>query len=80
MEQIATFHTHFGALSFQRRLRGMGEQAVMMPVPRSLSASCGTCVRFQTPFCAASMADEDLDRVYAAEAGGYRELFHNEED
>ena len=79
MDQIATFHTHFGALSFQRRLRGMGERVVMMPVPRSLSASCGTCVRFQTPFCAQTMADEDLDRVYAVEEAGYREIFYNEE-
>ena len=80
MDQIATFHTHFGALSFQRRLKGMGEKAVMMPVPRALSASCGTCARFQTPFDAGTMADEDLDRVYAVEGSGYRELFHNEEE
>lgn len=80
MDQIATFHTHFGALSFQRRLQGMGERAVMMPVPRTLSASCGTCVRFQTPFCAADMADEDLDRVYAVEGTAYREIFQNEEE
>ena len=80
MDQIATFHTHFGALSFQRRLQKMGDRAVMMPVPRSLSASCGTCVRFQAPFCAGTMADEDLDRVYAVEETGYREIFENEEE
>ena len=80
MDQIATFHTHFGALSFQRRLQGLGERAVMMPVPRTLSASCGTCVRVQTPFFADTMADEDLDRVYAVEDRGYREIYHNEEE
>ena len=80
MDQIATFHTHFGALSFQRRLQRLGERAVMMPVPRTLSASCGTCVRFQTPFNADTMADEDLDRVYAVEDRGYREIYHNEEE
>lgn len=79
MDQIATFHTHFGALSFQRRLKKLGEKAVMMPVPRSLSASCGTCVRFQTPFDSA-MADEDLDRVYAVEGECYREIYHNCEE
>ena len=52
----------------------------MMPVPPALSASCGTCVRFQAPFCAADMADEDLDRVYAVEGTDYREIFQNEEE
>ena len=50
MDQIATFHTHFGALSFHRRLAALGDAPVMMPVPRRLSASCGTCVRFTLPF------------------------------
>lgn len=79
MDQIATFHTHFGALSFQRRLSALGDSPVLMPVPRKLSASCGTCVRFALPFAAGTMADEDLDGVYAAENGGYRLLFQNED-
>ena len=81
MEQIATFHTHFGALTFQKKLRGLGDgAAMMMPVPRALSASCGTCVKFSMAFDPA-MADEDLDAVYAVEGGGkYRLLFQNEEE
>ena len=79
MTQIATFHTHFGALSFQRRLKAAGDKPVMMPVPRAISASCGTCVRFEAAFDPETMADEDLDRVYAAEESGYRQIFHNEE-
>ncbi len=77
MEQIATFHTHFGAVSFHRRLKALGDNPVMMPVPRRLSASCGTCVRFSLPFAAGTMADEDLDTVYAVEDG--RVLYENEE-
>lgn len=79
MEQIATFYTHFGALSFQKRLKSLGDCPVMMPVPRALSASCGTCVRFYLDFVPSSMADEDLDSVYAVEDSGYREIFHGEE-
>ena len=44
MEQIATFHTHFGALEFQKTCKALGDKPKMMPVPRALSASCGTCV------------------------------------
>lgn len=79
MDQIATFHTHFGALCFQKRLAALGDKPAMMPVPRSLSASCGTCVRFTLDFDAAAMADEDLDGVYAVEGTAYRQIFHNEE-
>ena len=45
MHYIATFHTHLGAMTFKNRLQAMGDtEAVMMPVPRALSSSCGTCV------------------------------------
>ena len=77
-EQIATFHTHFGALSFHKKLKALGDQAVMMPVPRKLSASCGTCVRFFLPFDTA-WVDEDLDSVYAVQGQDFQLLIQNEE-
>ena len=79
MEQIATFHTHFGAIQFQRLCKDRGDKPRMMPVPRALSASCGTCVKFQVPFDPESMVHEDLDSIYAVEGADYRLLFHNEE-
>jgi hypothetical protein len=80
MEQIATFHTHLGALRFEKKLLSLGDNgATMMPVPRKLSASCGTCVRFERPFEKA-WANEDLDAVYLVEAGGYRTLYQAEEE
>lgn len=79
MEQIATFHTHFGALNFHRRLQRMDAEGTMMPVPRKLSASCGTCVRFAVPFDPDVMADEDLDKVYAHTTDGFQLLFVNQE-
>jgi hypothetical protein len=79
MEQIATFFTHLGALRFQRRVRELGDkQAVMAPVPRKLSASCGTCVRFSIPFQQA-WAEEDLEAVYRCEDGGYAMCFRSRE-
>ena len=77
-EHIATFHTHFGALSFHKKLKALGDEAVMMPVPRKLSASCGTCVKFFLPFDPA-WADEDLDGVYLHKGETYQLLFENEE-
>lgn len=75
---IATFYTHLGALRFYRVLVSNGDgAAVMMPVPRRLSASCGTCVRFSLPFCP-EWADEDLDSVYEQEGDSYRTVYVSE--
>lgn len=80
MEQFATFHTHFGALRMKRKLDTLGDaSAILMPVPRKLSASCGTCVRFELPFDPV-WADEDLAGVYIREAGGFRAVFLNREE
>lgn len=76
---IATFHTHFGAMSFQKKMEKSGQNASMMPVPRALSASCGVCVRFDGPFDP-SMATEDLEAVYQETPGGYTAVFEHPDD
>lgn len=49
MEQyIATFFSHFGATRFKKNCVRNGLFAQVMPVPRSLSSSCGTCVKYST--------------------------------
>ena len=44
-EYIATFHSHFGAVRFHREMLKEGKSAILQPVPRDLSSSCGTAVR-----------------------------------
>ena len=63
-EYIATFHTHLSALMTSRNLTGLGLQARMMPVPRKLSSSCGTCVRYVAEDAHLSAMDEDVEAVY----------------
>lgn len=46
-EYIATFYSHFGAIRFKRSCEAAALEARIMPVPRNLSSSCGTCVKFQ---------------------------------
>lgn len=45
-QYIATFFTHFDAIQFENHLKKQGVAAQLAPVPRKLSSSCGTCVRF----------------------------------
>ena len=63
-EYIATFHTHLSALLTSRNLTSLGVRAQMMPVPRKLSSSCGTCVRYLAEDANLSAMDEDVEAVY----------------
>ena len=63
-EFIATFHTHLSALMTSRNLNGAGAKAGMMPVPRKLSSSCGTCVRYTADEPLLEKMDVDVEAVY----------------
>jgi len=63
-EYIATFHTHLAALMTCRSLTCLGVKAQMMPVPRKLSSSCGTCVRYLADDPTLDAMDEDVEAVY----------------
>ena len=63
-EYIATFHTHLSALMTSRSLTALGIRAQMMPVPRKLSSSCGTCVRYHAEEPLLNQMDTDVEAVY----------------
>ncbi len=62
-EYIATFHTHLSAMRSQRTLSANGISARLSPVPRALSASCGTCVRYEAEDPCVSAMDRDLECI-----------------
>lgn len=66
---IATFYTHYAALSTARALQRAGVSAEMSPVPRALSADCGACVRYQADTPCEALLHTDFDRVVLAEDG-----------
>ena len=61
---VATFHTHLSALLTSRNLTNSGIKARMMPVPRKLSSSCGTCVLYEASNPCLDMMDEDVEGIY----------------
>ena len=63
-EFVATFHTHLSALMTSRKLTSLGVTARMMPVPRKLSSSCGTCVRYLAEDALLDAMDADVEGVY----------------
>lgn len=78
-EFVATFHTHLSAMLSFQALQNVGCKAKMQPVPRTLSSSCGTCVRFSAETDCRDLLDTDAEALYAAENGGYRLLWQNED-
>lgn len=83
MALIATFYSHYGAMSFRRLCRERGVACELMPVPRTISSSCGTCARFdRSPLYEGEEWSEDIELVVeeeGPEGPPYREL-HRSED
>ena len=79
MIYIATFYSHFGAMRCKKECDEAGISARMMPVPRMLSSSCGTCVRIEAEEMNAIPRTEESEQIAAEEAGDYRILWKAEE-
>lgn len=78
MKYIATFYTHAAALMTHRKLKNSGREAQMMPVPRALSSSCGTCVKYTSDDPAFDCMDADVEAIYEIEPSGYTKLLQND--
>ena len=76
MTGIATFYSHFGAIRFRQDCRSRGIPAKAMPVPRDLSSSCGTCVRFEGTLPADP--PEEVEQIVEVTDSGDRLLYRAE--
>ena len=79
MTYIATFFTHFAAVNFSRHLKGTEKKPMLMPVPRKLSSSCGTCVKFTGEAQTAQNwnSDEVEQLVKILETGSFQVIWHS---
>ena len=75
VEKVATFHSHYGAMVFKKRV---GESCRLAPVPRSLSSSCGTAAFFSSNIDS-SLIDENVEAIYLLEQGKYKKIYGEEE-
>ena len=79
MIYIATFFSHFGAMRCKRACDRAGIPARMMPVPRMLSSSCGTCVRFEAENAETLPRTEEMEQIALEQPGGYLVLWKAED-
>lgn len=77
-EYIATFFSHFGAIRFGRSLGEEGVACAMMPVPRSISSSCGTSVRFSCEGDPSRFANDDVEQILISDGAGWKTVYDNQ--
>ena len=78
-EYIATFYSHFGAVRFKKICDRAGWPARMMPVPRGLSSSCGTCVRYEgSTLCPKDNIPEEAEQIVLANENNYIPVYRAE--
>ncbi len=77
-EYVATFFTHYDAIVFCRSLEKLAITGKMMPVPRKLSSSCGTCVSFSDAELAIEkIPTGDLERLVQKLNNNYIDIVDN---
>ena len=77
MIYIATFFSHYGAMHCKKLCDQAGLPAKLMPVPRKLSSSCGTCVRVEAQDAEQIPRTEESEQIALEEENGYRILWSN---
>jgi len=79
MEYVATFHTHYGALSFLKRLRDLGDEKAMMDSrPRKLSVLMRFCRLLHLCFWTKTPWPTTIRKASTAvEGDDYIEIFAN---
>ena len=80
-QYITTFYSHFGAIRYKKICEQNGLEAKVMPVPRSLSSSCGTCVGYtgEKHIIDEKYLDE-IEQVVMVVSDGYETIYSSEDE
>lgn len=71
----------FGAMRYQQLCREQGIECRVMPVPRNLSSSCGTCVRCEGRWLEPQgEAAGDVERIAAWDGRSYTPVYQRTEE
>jgi len=76
---IATFFSHYDALNFFSMTKEKNITAKIIPVPRKVSASCGTCVSFNTD-STIDFTGYEIEAIYIETDGKYSEVWVSDSD
>jgi len=71
---IVTFFSHYDAIVFCSALKKEGINARMMPVPRRVSSSCGTCVAYDADELSIDFNEHEIEHAYVQTSSGFERL------
>ena len=77
---IATFFSHFGAIRFKKIYEKEFLEMIIMPVPRDLSSSCGTCVKFKKEYlcCDNLKHNDEIEQIVQLIDKKYKTIYKAE--
>lgn len=81
-DYVITFFAHFGAMKALKCCRKQNIEAKLMPVPRAVSSSCGTCISLcaDDDFVMQFTSDEfreDVEAIFRCSGNEYEEVWSN---
>lgn len=76
MKYIATFYSHFGAVRFEKICKKNNITSKLMPVPRTLSSSCGTCVSYECDdYTLGEKIPDEIEQIVEVLEEGYKQCY-----
>ena len=75
MNYLALFFTHSGAMKYNRHLKSLNILSEMMPVPRTLSSSCGIAVKFTFKDNITDFISDDIEKLYEIHNNTYKSIY-----
>lgn len=75
MNYLALFFTHSGAMKYNRHLKSLNILSEMMPVPRTLSSSCGIAVKFKLDHSIDDFISDDIEKLYEIHNNAYNSVY-----
>lgn len=75
MNYLALFFTHSGAMKYNRHLKSLNILSEMMPVPRTLSSSCGIAVKFKLDDSIDDFISDDIEKLYEIHNNAYNSVY-----
>ena len=76
MTYIVTFFSHFGAIRYKSLCDAAGLKSYLMPVPRNLSSSCGTCISCNESYLTPdSKTKDEIDKIFLIDNDNYEIIY-----
>lgn len=75
LKYIILFHTHFGAMKFEKSLNKKNLEVLIRPTPRLLTSNCGVCAVISNLKESFEFVDEEVDKIFEFKDNNYKLIY-----